>query len=389
MFKRVTLFRFFNFPVKADASWIFLSILIFWTLVNNFFPARYPGHNLETYQVMGAVTLAGVIISIIAHEVAHAIIAEYYHMPIESITLFIFGGVAEMKGEPSHPKGEFLMAIAGPGMSALLGLFFWASENVYMMQYGAADAGSQVLEYLGDLNMLIAVFNMVPAFPLDGGRALRAAIWHYKNNLVLATRIASGLGANFAYLLLGYAVYKICWHNNMVQGMWYGLFGYFVYGAGLYAVRQTESRSLLSSEKVTRFMHDRIVSVSPDLTITDLVDGYFYKHYQKLFPVVDRDRLVGIITLQAVLLIDRHKWSFLHVASVMQPLTENNTIDPDTSAADALEMMQKQGRDSLLVTRDGAFMGVIALRDLLAYLSITMKVDRDRPLLTSRGADGR
>ncbi|HYD19341.1 MAG TPA: site-2 protease family protein [Patescibacteria group bacterium] len=385
MFKRVTLFRVFNFPVKADASWIFLSILIFWTLANNFFPVKYFGQEPEVYQVMAGLTLVGIIISIIAHEVAHAIIAEYYHMPIESITLFIFGGVAEMKGEPSHPKGEFLMALAGPAMSFIMALFFWACEGLYVMQFGTEPA-SQVLDYLGMLNMVIAIFNMVPAFPLDGGRALRAAIWWYKDNLVLATRIASSLGANFAYLLLGYAIYKICWYNQMVQGMWYGLFGYFVYGAGLYAVRQTESRSLLNLEKVTRFMHSQIIAVSPDLTIAELVDGYFYKHYQKLFPVVDKDRLVGIVTLQGVLAIDRHKWGFLHVASVMEKVNDENTVDPDSSAADALDLMRKLGKDSLLVAREGQFMGVLAIRDLYAYLSITMKMDRDRPVVTSRGA---
>ena len=383
MFKRVTLFRFFNFPVKADASWIFLSILIFWTLVNNFFPARYPGHNLETYQVMGAVTLVGVIISIIAHEVAHAIIAEYYHMPIESITLFIFGGVAEMKGEPSHPKGEFLMALAGPAMSAMMGLFFWAAEALYVMHLGDGVA-SKVLGYLGGINMLIAGFNMVPAFPLDGGRALRAAIWHYKKSMVLATRIASQLGAVFAYGLIGYAIYRITWYDDMIGGIWSGLLGYFVWAAGAYAVRHTERLSLLGQEKVTRFMKSDIVSVTPDMTIAVFVDQYVYKHYQKIFPVVDKGVLTGVITLQSVLDMERDKWAWLHVTSVMQPLSDENSAAPDMSAADALSVMQKKGRDSLLVAKDGQFLGVIALRDLFAYLSVTMRVDRDKPLETGR-----
>lgn len=383
MFKRVTLFRFFGFPVKADASWIFLSILIFWSLTNKYFPFMFGGHTLQVYQLMSVATVIGIIASIIAHEVAHAIIAEYYHMPIESITLFIFGGVAEMKGEPSHPKGEFLMALAGPAMSALMGLFFWAAQEVWLRFMGQGPA-PQVLGFLGNLNMLIAVFNMAPAFPLDGGRALRAAIWHFKSNLVLATRIASSLGAVFAYLLLGYAIYRITWYDDMVTGIWSGLLGYFVFGAGAYAVRQTESRALLGTEKVTRFMHTHIVSISPDITIIDLVDNYVYKHYQRLFPVVEKGQLVGILVLQSVLRLERQKWRWLHVASVMEKVTEHNTVSPETSAADALDLMQKYRLDSLLVAQDGKFTGVIALRDLLAYLSITMKVDNNKPVLNSR-----
>ncbi len=383
MFNRITLFHFFGFPVKADASWIFMSILLVWTLSTKMYPHAFPGHSAQLYQFMAMSTLVGILASIIAHEVAHAVIAEYYHMPIESITLFIFGGVAELKGEPSHPKGEFMMAIAGPIMSVLMGLFFWALHSLWVL-YLNDGAPARVLGYLGNLNMMIAIFNMVPAFPLDGGRALRALIWGFKKNLVLATRIATSLGAFFAYGLLAYAIYNIVWFDNVVQGMWSGILGLFVHGAGTYAVRHTESRSILGAEKVTRFMHGQIVSVSPDMTINDFVDNYVYKHYQKLFPVVDRGTLVGIITLHGILALEREKWNWLHVASVMEKPDEHNSIRPDTSAADALDIMQKRRKDSLLVEQDGEFMGVVSLRDLIAYLSITMKIDPNQPVLTSR-----
>lgn len=219
MFRRATLFHFFGFPVKADASWVFLSVLLMWTLSTKIFPVSMPNLDLQTYQIMGFAALVGIFVSIIAHEVAHAVIAEYYHMPIESITLFIFGGVAEMRGDPSHPKGEFLMAIAGPVMSGLMGLFFWAAAELYQLYFQPGPT-TEVLIYLGNINLLIAVFNMVPAFPLDGGRALRAVIWKMKNNLVLATRIASSLGAAFAYGLMAYACYKVVWWNQLGAAFW-------------------------------------------------------------------------------------------------------------------------------------------------------------------------
>lgn len=384
-FKRVTLFRFFGFKVKADASWIFMAALITWTMATKVYPYLLPDQSPDMYQFMGMMTVIGILFSILVHEVAHAVIAEYYHMPIASITLYIFGGVAEMQGEPSHPKGEFFMAISGPIMSALLGLFFWASARFYgeRIEVGVI---SVVLDYLGDLNMLIAAFNMMPAFPLDGGRALRAIIWHYKNNLVLATRIASEGGAIFAYGLMFYACYKIIFHDDLMSGMWWGISGFLVHGAGAAAVRQMESRSLLGTEKVSRFMHNQIMSVSPDLTVTDLVDHYMNKHYQKTFPVVDHGMLVGIIGLQSVLALDRHKWHWLHVASVMEPLTPSVVVSPDSSAADALDLMQRKGHEQLLVAENGRFLGVITFRDLASYLAITMKIDHNKPVEKSRTA---
>lgn len=383
LFKRFTLFHFFGFEVKADATWAFLSLFLFWTFATNLFPYTFPKLSVEVYQYMAAFAVLGLMISIVAHEVAHAIIAEYYHMPISHITLFIFGGVAEMNGEPSHPKGEFLMAIAGPAMSALMGLFFYAVSDLYAALFHAGPV-SMTLGYLGLLNIQIAYFNMIPAFPLDGGRALRALIWKYSNNFVLATRISSGLGGVFGYGLLALASFYIVYQDNLVAGVWTGILGLFVHAAGTYAVRQSESRSLLRLETVSRFLQNNIVTVSPDMTIMQLIDGYVYKHYQKSFPVIDRDKLAGVIYLQSVLSLDRHKWNWLHVASVMHPLSENNTVSSDFNAADALDMMQRLHIETLMITDNGVFKGVVNYRDLIAYLSITVKIDQDKPLELSR-----
>ena len=384
-FKRVTLFRFFGFKVKADASWFFLAILICWTMAVKVYPHILPDQSANIYQLMGILTVIGILVSIIMHEVAHAVIAEYYHMPISSITLFIFGGVAEMEGEPSHPEGEFFMAVAGPIMSVLMGLFFWAGANLYMEWMGSG-AIPCVLKYMGNLNMLMAAFNMVPAFPLDGGRALRAVIWRYKNNLVTATRIASDSGAFFAYGLLGYACYCIVIQDDLISGIWWGILGFFVHASGAHAVRQMESRSLLGTEPVSRFMHNQVMTVSPDLVVTDLVDNYINKHYQRIFPVVDNGTLVGVVSLQSVLALDRHKWNWLHVASVMEPLTRSVVVAPDSSAADALEIMQRKGRELLLVAVDEKFLGVITFRDLASYLTITIKIDHNKPVEKGRTA---
>ncbi len=384
-FKRVTLFRFFGFKVKADASWFFLAILISWTMSEKIYPHILAGQGQDTYQFMGILTVVGILFSIIMHEVAHAVIAEYFQMPISSITLFIFGGVAEMEGEPSNPRGEFFMAVAGPIMSALMGLFFWADANLYA-EYIRPGVLPCVLKSLGNLNMMVAVFNIVPAFPLDGGRALRAIIWHYKNNLVTATRIASDCGAFFAYGLFGYACYELTVRDDTIAGIWWGLLGFFVHASGASAVRQMETRSLLGTEPVSRFMHNQVVTVSPDLLVADLVDHYINKHYQRIFPVIDNGALVGIVSLSSILSLDRHKWNWLHVASVMEPLTRSIVVKPESNAADALDIMQRKGRELLLVAEGGKFLGVITFRDLASFLTITIKIDHNKPVEKGRTA---
>ena len=222
---------------------LFLAILISWTMSNKVYPSLLPDQSQYVYQLMGLATVVGIFFSIIVHEVAHAVIAGYYHMQIESITMFIFGGVSEMKGPPSHPKGEFFMAISGPIMSALLGLFFWAVANLYEM-YVQVDSVSCVLEYHGYLNMFIAVFNIAPAFPLDGGRVLRAIIWHYNNNLMTATKIASKSGTIFAYGLITYACYIAVIHDYIISGLWLGILGFLVRNSSTYVVYQMESDHL-------------------------------------------------------------------------------------------------------------------------------------------------
>jgi len=384
--KRVTLFNFFGFKVKADASWLVISVLISWTMSSHIFPSLYPGQSLNIYQIMGISTLAGVIFSVIAHEAAHAVIAEYYNMPITSITLMVFGGVAEMKGEPSHPKGEFYMAIAGPIMSFLLGMFFWALANLYV---NLIDSGAiyYVLNYLGDLNILIAAFNVIPAFPLDGGRALRAIVWGRKNNLVEATRIASKYGAVLAYSLIAFSCYKIVIEESFISGMWLGILGFFVYNSGDYAVKHIESRSLLADEKVSRFLTTNAVTISPDITVSELINLYVDKHYQRSFPVVDNGELVGIVYLNVVLSMDRSKWDWLHIRTVMEALNPSNVIGVNESAADALELIKKEGKELLLVMdSNNKYLGVIMFLDLANYLTITMRVDHNRPIRKSRTA---
>lgn len=377
--RRYTLFRFFGFDIRADMSWFILSLLIIWSVATSVYPYQLPGMEEDVYWQMGWATLLGIFISIIAHEVAHAVVAQRYHMPITGITLFIFGGVAEMKGDPESPKGEFLMAFAGPAMSGIMALFFWSSGVILelIIEPGPVTA---VVYYLALINTFITVLNLVPAFPLDGGRMLRGAIWAWKGNIITATRISSELGAVFAYSVIVWGAYRVT-QEDFVSGIWWGLIGLFLNAAGSYAFRQTQSRTLLSGQKVRRFMRRDLITVSPDLTVAELVDEYVYNYYHKSFPVIDRGELAGVIALDNIMVIDRRRWPWLRVGSLMRPVSPENTISPESDAAEALDTMRKNNQGRLLVVDQGKLIGVLSLRDLLDYLSITLKLSRTQDVV--------
>lgn len=379
---RLTLFELFGFKVRVDASWLLLAVLIVWSLAVGYFPYAAPGFDPATYWWMGLVGMIGLAFSIIIHELAHALVARRYDMPIRGITLFIFGGVAEMTDAPTSAKGEFWMAIAGPAMSIAVALLFAALAGLVSGAAGgeAMPPAGVVLAYLAGLNGLLAVFNMMPAFPLDGGRVLRAALWGWRGDILWATRIAAAFGSAFGLLLIALGLLSAI-GGNVIGGIWWFVLGMFVRAAALSQVQQQRAQSLLSGMPVSRFMRRDPVAVRPDLTLDRLVQDYFYKHYFKSFPVADNGRLLGSVTLDALRTTDPDQWKVQTVGTIMEPATDDNTVAPDTDAAEALRRMQQCGKSRLLVARNGQLAGLLSLRDLLTLLSI------EETLTGGRGED--
>ncbi|NBB81983.1 MAG: CBS domain-containing protein [Alphaproteobacteria bacterium] len=379
----IRLFRLFGFEVKLDASWILLAILISWSLAVGYFPAVSPGLDPVVYWSMGIVGLIGLAFSIVVHELAHSLVARRFDMPIRGITLFIFGGVAEMRQEPTSPKGEFLMAIAGPAMSlvvafgfAALGYAFGGAEVV------PAEAGAGprvdappvvlVLSYLAFINLLLALFNLIPAFPLDGGRMLRAALWGWKGDIVWATRIAAGAGSVFAFALMALGLFNVI-SGNWIGGIWYFILGLFVRSAAMGQVQHQSSQSALKDRPVHRFMRADPVAVDPDVTLDQLVEAYFYRHYFKTLPVARDGRFLGAVSVEQIrhagddVEASPHLWT---VGAIMRPAEEAMTIAPDADAAEALEKMQMGRAGRLWVVDGDRLVGVLSLRDLSHYLEL-------------------
>jgi CBS domain-containing protein len=294
-------------------------------------------------------------------------------MPIRGITLFIFGGVAEMEDEPPSAKAEFLMAIAGPIMSFVLALAFYGVSLIGQAQ-GLPDPVLGVTRYLAFLNGLLATFNLLPAFPLDGGRVLRSGLWHWKRDLRWATRVASQIGAGFGVVLMALGVASVL-TGNFVSGMWWFLIGLFLHGAARGSYFQLMMRRALEGEPVRRFMCAEPVTVSPAMTVRELVEDFIYRHHHDMFPVTEDGQLIGCVSTREVKAVPREQWDQLIVRDIAKACSPENTIDPDQDAVKALTLMQRTGNGRLVVTQQGRLVGVLALKDLLHLLSLKIDLE--------------
>jgi Zn-dependent protease len=363
--KTFTLGRLFDIPVRLDASWAIIAVLITWSLAAGFFPAFYPGLASSTYLAMAVVGALGLFLSILFHEFAHALVARRFGVRVSSVTLFVFGGVGEMRDEPPSPRAEFWIAIAGPASSTVLAVFF---ALTLMAGAGAWMPVFAVLHWLLLINMMLALFNMVPAFPLDGGRVFRALLWHWTKSLQKATRASSGMGKLFGYVLMFTGALQFI-GGNVVGGIWLFLIGRWVKQAALLM------RRFLEGEPVSAFMKRDVVTASPELTLDELVEGFVYPHHHKMFPVVEDGEVLGCITLKRVAEVPRPQWPNTAVRDRLVPCSESNCIDPDADIVTALDSMHKSKESRMLVVRGGRLQGVLTLKDVLGFLALKMELE--------------
>jgi Zn-dependent protease/CBS domain-containing protein len=371
--RRLKLFKLFGFEVRIDASWILIAVLVIWSLAMWFFPAEFPGLATSAYWWMGVVGAFGLFGSIVFHEMCHSLVANHYQLPMKGITLFIFGGVAEMESEPQSPKVEFLMALAGPLSSIALGFLFYgigkAAEGIWPIEAVA------VIAYLAEINWLLAAFNLIPAFPLDGGRVLRSAMWHFQHDLRRSTRIASRIGSGFGILLMLFAVYQL-FVGYFISAVWYFLIGMFIQSASRTSYEQVLLRDALQGEPISHFMRPNPVTVPSGISIRRLVEDYFYRYHFRMFPVVaDGDRLEGCVNAQDIKQIPREEWDQHQVEEIVKPPSTVNTIGPDTDALNALSKMRESGASGLLVAEHEHLLAIVSLKDVLRLVSTKLDME--------------
>jgi Zn-dependent protease/CBS domain-containing protein len=371
--KRIKLFKLFGFEVKIDLSWLILAFLVTWSLASALFPFYYKDLSTSAYWWMGIAGALGLFFSIVFHELFHSLVARRFGMPMKGITLFVFGGVAEMDEEPPSAKAEFYMSIMGPISSIFLGFVFW---GIYALgkSSGWSTPVTGVFSYLRWINWILAGFNLLPAFPLDGGRVLRSALWRWKNNLSWATRISSQIGKGFGLLLILLGVLNI-FRGAFVGGMWWVLIGFFMRNASQMSYQRTLVRQMLEGESVRNFMKSDPVTITSSIPINEMVENYVYKHHFKMYPVVDDGKLKGCISTRQIKEIPKEEWNSRKVSDVAEPCSVDNSISPETDATKALSLMHKNGNSRLMVVDKDRLVGVIALKDLLRFLSLKLDLE--------------
>jgi Zn-dependent protease/CBS domain-containing protein len=371
--RRWTLLRLFGFEIRFELTWLVLLALIVWTLSEGYFPEAYGNLSEGTYFWMAVLGAIGMIASIVVHELSHSLVARAHGMTISGITLFAFGGAAEMEDEPPTARAEFLMAAAGPLTSFVLALAFFllakalAAASVPMPFVG-------VIQYLAIINVILAVFNLVPAFPLDGGRMLRAALWGWRGDMRWATRVAANLGGAFGLGLIFLGIYN-AFSGNLIGGMWYALIGLFVRAAAAGHYQQLVTRQILGRMPLERVMTREPVTAPPETTVAELVELYFLGRNLKLVPVVAGGAVRGVVDIRAAKSVPRQDWDSRRVFEILTPLSPANTIQIDAEASAALEQMQRTGQSRLLVMDGERLVGIVSLKDMLRIVSLRLDLD--------------
>jgi len=306
---------------------------------------------------MGVITAFIFFCSILAHELAHSLVSRARGVPVDSITLFILGGVARISDEPKSPGSEFWMALAGPATSVGIGIIFGA---LYLATGRAKTPIAALAAWMSYINMFVAALNLIPGFPLDGGRIFRSIVWKITGNLRKATRIASGVGRVIAYLFILCGFLVALKGGNWFGGIWIAFIGWF---------RQLELREMLRGVKVSEIMTSDCQRLPKGLAVKELVDNYILPTTRRCFPVVDDDRVLGIITLHNVKEIPREQWASVKVEDAMTPLEEMKTVSPDDDLFTVMRQMTEEGVNQMPVVESGQLIGMIARDNLVGFIN--------------------
>ncbi len=363
----VRLFRLWGIPVELNLSWVLVLVFMTWTFATNYYPFYFPKTFGDSeLWILGFATVIFLFLSILAHEFSHSIVAVRSGIPIKRITLFMFGGVARMERDVENPVDELKTAAAGPAMTVVLVGLFFALSRIFprsTMPYALVYS-------LMRINMVVLVFNLIPGFPLDGGRILRAGLWYRSGNFVRATRIASGVGKAFAVLLIMLGFLYI-FLGSFVGGLWMIFIGFFLHQAAQSGYMTAALRDSIAHLRVSDIMRTSVVTVESGTTLRALVDDYFLKHHFNAYPVIHGGRLVGLVSLADVKRVDREDWSDVTVERVMRNDAVRFALRPDDQADRVVDLIMRRRAGRLLVLDDtGAVVGIVTRGDLMEAMKL-------------------
>lgn len=378
--------RIFGIRIRIDWSWLLIFFLITWNMASTFGQIQ---SELDVVLRWALAAVASLLFfaSVLAHELAHSLMAKAQDVPVRSITLFLFGGVSSIEREPPSPRAELLITVVGPITSIVLGAILLVLASAIV---GPVDALSQptaetfsqfspvtlLVLWLGSINLLLGVFNLIPGFPLDGGRVLRSILWALTDNLRRATRWASLVGQAMGWLMIiaGVAIVfglQIPFlGSGFVSGLWLIFIGWFLNSAAIQSYRQVVIQDILEGVPVSRMMRVNPPTVPPDCTVSDLVHEHIMGSDDHAFPVVEDDRFLALVTLEDVRKIAKDQWDTTTVRQIMTPVDELTVVDSDDDAGDALSKLMGRDVRQLPVLDNGHLAGLLRRRDLVRWLQL-------------------
>ncbi len=362
--------RLFGIPLRLHFSWFFIFAIVIWALSTGSLPSLYEDWSTIAYISVAVITGLLFFASVMLHELMHSVVAKRSGIPVDSITLFLFGGVSRITREPANPKMELRIAIAGPLTSLLLGGVFWL---VFFLTPAEWEYVIAVSFWLGLINLTLGVFNLLPGFPLDGGRVLRAIFWWRSGNLRKATRWASNAGRGLSLLLIFAGVWLI-FAGFWLNGLWLAFIGWFLGNAAVGSYRQLALQQMLQGHAVSEAMTRGCQSVSAGLTLQGLVNEYILASGSQCFAVTEKGSVKGIIKAENVRRVKRELWAEKTVIDTMTPIEKIKGVQPDDDLASVMALLTEEDMNELPVLEGGNMVGIIRRENLLAFINIRDKM---------------
>ncbi len=353
-------------PIRVHFSWLIIFGLITWSLSTFYFPKVAPELPRLSYWTSSILASLLLFASVALHEISHSLVARRYRLTILSITLFIFGGVASMKGEPPDPKAEFRIGVAGPLSSLALSMVFYL---LYVLSSGQIMRA--IFDYLSRLNLVLGIFNLIPGFPMDGGRVVRAFLWQRSKDFFYATRRASILGQRIAIFFIIFGIFSL--FSGFTGGLWLMLIGWFLHTAAQTSYQRASLEETLKGVKVRNIMVRDVVTLSPDMTLDRAVNDFFLRYGYGGFPVVRDGIHIGFLTLKEVKNVPRDRWQDVKVSEVFLPHNEMWEVSEDDDALKALEIMISEDTGRLVVLKNGRIEGLITRNGIARFVQIMGK----------------
>jgi len=361
--------------IELNSSWFVVVILVSFVFSNFYLPFFYPEWSSAAYWSVGVCIALLLYASILLHELSHSLVAQKYGINVDKITLFIFGGLAHLSRDAKTPDHELRISAAGP--LASLGLFI-GFRAVYVVFSGIIpiEPVAAIGLFVSNLNLVIAAFNSVPAMPLDGGRILRALIWKYSGSRNRGTKIASIAGGVFSNLLIFFGIIFIV-QGNMLNGVWLCMIGLFLGQSSRFQAQNIKLEKLFHGMTVRNLMTTDIISVSPGMTVDQVIRGFFYNYKHPCFPVIDKGEILGLLTVHSLKNVHRDEINRVRVEQIYLPLDTSFTISPDEEMVNVLQMIMRNPLGRFLAIEDGRLSGIISKTDILKYISIHQDIQLD------------